>query len=52
MDTSERGRVNRESEGGQIWSMYWVYMYENKTIKPAEIVLRSEEEERGRVMEG
>jgi hypothetical protein len=27
------GRVNRHSEDGQIWSMYLVCLYENKTLK-------------------
>jgi hypothetical protein len=39
-----RGRVNREGEEGQIWLMYFVYVYENKTMKPTEIVLRRGEE--------
>jgi hypothetical protein len=35
-----RGKINGEGEGGQIWSMYFVYMYENRTMKPAGIVLK------------
>jgi hypothetical protein len=34
-------RVNVEGEGGKIWSMYLVCAYENTTMKPVEIVLRS-----------
>jgi hypothetical protein len=33
-------RINREGEGGQIRLMYFVYMYEDRTVKPIEIVLR------------
>jgi hypothetical protein len=32
--------VNGEGEGGQIRSLYFVYLCENITIKPIEIVLR------------
>jgi hypothetical protein len=35
-----RGWVNRQSEGGRIWWMYFVYLYKNKTMKPVKIVLR------------
>jgi hypothetical protein len=35
-------KVNREGEGGPIWSMYFMYMYENRTMKLVEIVLRRE----------
>jgi hypothetical protein len=34
------GRVNREGEGGRLWWIYFVYMYEKKAIKPDEIVLK------------
>jgi hypothetical protein len=34
------GKVIRESEGGVLWWMYFVYVYENRTVKPVEIVLR------------
>jgi hypothetical protein len=27
------GRVNREVEGGQIWWIHFVYLYENRTMK-------------------
>jgi hypothetical protein len=39
--TSGRGK----SEGGQIWSMYFVFVYENRTVKPIEIVLKKGEGE-------
>jgi hypothetical protein len=32
--------------------IYFVYTYENRTIKPVEIVLRSRERGQGRKMEG
>jgi hypothetical protein len=43
-----RGRVNREGERRWfisfiliwIWWMYFVYMYENRTMEPVETVLR------------
>jgi hypothetical protein len=38
--TSGRGRVNGEGEGGGIWFMYIAYVCDNRTMKPAEIVLR------------
>jgi hypothetical protein len=37
-------KVNRESEGRQIWWMYFVCMYEKRTMKLVEIVLREEGE--------
>jgi hypothetical protein len=36
-------RVDGEGEGGQIWSMYFVYIYENRMMKPLEIVLGREQ---------
>jgi hypothetical protein len=36
-------RVSGESEGGRIWSMCFVYVYENRTTKPIEIILKSRE---------
>jgi hypothetical protein len=33
-------RVNGEVKGRQIWLMYCVYIDENRTMKPTEIVLR------------
>jgi hypothetical protein len=31
----------RESEGRQIWSTYFLYVYENRITRPIEIVVRS-----------
>jgi hypothetical protein len=39
-------KVNIEGEGGRIWWMYFVYMYEHRTMKLVEIVLRRGEEMR------
>jgi hypothetical protein len=33
----EGERVNGEGKGGQIWSLYFIYLQENKTMKPVEI---------------
>jgi hypothetical protein len=41
------GTVSRESEGGQIWWMYFIFLYENKIKK-----LFQEEGGKGRMMEG
>jgi hypothetical protein len=38
MVTSGKQRVNRGDEGGWMWSMCFVFMYENRTIKSVEIV--------------
>jgi hypothetical protein len=38
--TSERGRVNGEGEGGKTWLMYFIYLYENRIMKPVEIDVR------------
>jgi hypothetical protein len=27
-----RRRVNREGKGGQIWSLYFLYVYNNRTL--------------------
>jgi hypothetical protein len=35
-----QGRVDGKSKGEQIWSMYSVFVYENRTMKSAKIVLR------------
>jgi hypothetical protein len=35
--------VNGEDGGWKIWFMFFVYLYENRTMKPTEIVLRSGE---------
>jgi hypothetical protein len=32
--------MERVKEGELIWWMYFVYVYENRTMKPVEIVLR------------
>jgi hypothetical protein len=36
---------------GRIWRVYFAYVYENRTMKPVEIVLRSREGGSGRMME-
>jgi hypothetical protein len=38
-----RGRAKGEGKGEQMWWKYFVFIYENRTMKPAEIVLRSGE---------
>jgi hypothetical protein len=38
----ERERVQGKGEGGQIWWQYFIFIYENRTMKPLEIVLRPE----------
>jgi hypothetical protein len=45
-------RVNGESAGGWTWSSYFVYLYENRIMKPVEIILRRRPGGRGRFMEG
>jgi hypothetical protein len=40
--------VNGENGRGLMWSMYLVYVYKNRTIKPIEFVLRSEEGDEGK----
>jgi hypothetical protein len=35
-----RGKAYRKGEGGQIWWIYFVFMYENRTMKPVETILR------------
>jgi hypothetical protein len=35
-----RGRVNREGEGRLIWLVYFINLYDNRAMTPAEIVLR------------
>jgi hypothetical protein len=35
-------RVNGEGERGWLWSMYFIYLHENRTMKPVEILLRRE----------
>jgi hypothetical protein len=44
MSMYEMPRINGEGEGGRVRLVYFVYMYENRIIKPVEIVLRSGEE--------
>jgi hypothetical protein len=39
--------VNGEGEGGRIWSMYFIDLYENRTIKPVEIILSKMEGNEG-----
>jgi hypothetical protein len=46
-DVSGRGRVNREGEGGSAWWIYFVLLYDNRTVTLVEIVLRR----RGRMMQ-
>jgi hypothetical protein len=41
-----RGKVIRKTEGGRIWWIYEVFIYENRTMKPVEIVLRRGKEKR------
>jgi hypothetical protein len=43
VDTSGREEGKQRSEGGQTWWSTFLYVYENRTIKPVEIVLRREE---------
>jgi hypothetical protein len=33
----DKGRVSGEGEGGQIWSMYFVYLHENRTVKSVKL---------------
>jgi hypothetical protein len=33
-------RANREGEGRQIWRMHFASIYENRAMKPVEIILR------------
>jgi hypothetical protein len=34
-----RGRVNKGDIGGWIWLIRFIYLYADRTMKPAEIVL-------------
>jgi hypothetical protein len=45
LGTSARGR-GKQREGGQTWLIYFIYMYENKTLTPVEIVLRKGKEDK------
>jgi hypothetical protein len=47
-----RERVNGETKRGRIWSMYIVYIYENRAMKPAEIILRKGARKMGKMMAG
>jgi hypothetical protein len=35
-----KGRAQLKDEGMQIWWMYFVFIYENRIMKPVEIALR------------
>jgi hypothetical protein len=39
-------KIIRKSEGGRIWWMYQVFIYEKRTMKPVEIVLTRWKEKR------
>jgi hypothetical protein len=39
-DGYQCGVVNAEEGGGQIWLMSFLYLHENRTMKPVEIVLK------------
>jgi hypothetical protein len=46
---TSRGREKGKGEGEWVWSKYFISMYENRTMKPVEIVLRrGSEKERDR----
>jgi hypothetical protein len=34
------GRLNREDAGGRIWWVYFVYVYERRTMKTVEVIVR------------
>jgi hypothetical protein len=38
--TSEKGKSKGKNEGGWIWKMYFVFVYENRRMKHVKIVLR------------
>jgi hypothetical protein len=40
----EGERAQGKGKGGWIWSKYVVFMYENRKVKPVEIVLKGGEE--------
>jgi hypothetical protein len=42
MCTSGKGVGTRKGEWGNIWYIYFVSIYENRRMKPVEIVLRGE----------
>jgi hypothetical protein len=39
--------VSGEGKGGRIWSIYLIYLCENRTMKPIKIVLRRGEGNEG-----
>jgi hypothetical protein len=45
-------KVSREGEGGWIWWMYFVYMYENRTMKTYWNCSKKGEGRQERIMEG
>jgi hypothetical protein len=44
--TSGSGKGKQNGWGEGIWLIYFIYMYENRTMKPVEIVLREERDEK------
>jgi hypothetical protein len=34
------GSVSKEGKEGYIWSMYFLYLHEDGTLKPVEVILR------------
>jgi hypothetical protein len=44
-------KINGEGKTGWIWCMYFVYIIENRIMKPVELVLRSRGGQWGRMME-
>jgi hypothetical protein len=47
VSSSGRGRVNGEDKGGYTWSMYFIYLYEKRTLKLVEVILSKGEREEG-----
>jgi hypothetical protein len=41
------GERGEEIKEGWIWLMYFIYLYENRTMKPVEIILSRREEDEG-----
>jgi hypothetical protein len=37
--SSLKGRVNEKGEGGGVWLMFFIYLYENRTMKLVGIIL-------------
>jgi hypothetical protein len=48
VNNSGRGRVSREVEGERIRSMYFIYLYENRTMNSIGIVLSRGVEDEGK----